>query len=649
MALNKAFGYKSLRDTSVKAALFHNDVVAEGGAIVLDATTRGMKLNLAADKGIEIASNALGIKLKSADALEVSADGLELKATIAGARTFSGAIDMDSTLNVAGNADFGANVTIVGNLVVQGTTTSVESTVVEVADRLMQLNVSADANAPVPAGLAGFAIQRGAIAGVAREGVGFVWDEINSKFIASMLAGDVLGAALVDAEFKNIFAVDATLTGDLSAVNGSFSADIDAVNATLSGDLAAVDANLSGDLAAVNANLSGNLAAVNATLSGDLGAVDAILSGDLSAVDATLSGNLAAVNANLSGDIAAVNAVFSGDVDAVNATLTGDLAAVNGNFSADIAAVDANLSGDLAAVHANLSGNLAAVDATLSGDIAAVDAAFSGNATIAGTLGVTGKITADDMDFNGDMMLGASAKITNAAANAAAQIDFAKNEAGWGAHNPLNVAAALDTLAGMIAGQSTNLQDEVDAIEAAIGLDANGDFVAFSGTNYMDGAGVTSIVTALSALDVALDALQTDHDDFVALLAGVNGAAQIGISAALAGDLALQSGDTVEMALDALNQKIIDETNARNAMKMQKVRYTITAGDVAAGVDKVLTVPSYVVGSDALIVFVDGIAEDEPISGGRFYSESSATTITLNKDDLVEDMKIMVWITPFQG
>jgi putative sterol carrier protein len=605
----------------VTASLFNADVVAADGAIVLDQTTRAMRLNLAADKGIEILSNSLGIKLDSADALQVGADGLDLKSTIAGARTFSDAMTMSSTVHVVGAAQFDANVTIDGNLIVKGSTTTVESETVTVKDPIIQLNVSDSALYPV--GLTGLSIHRGMDGAQAREAAGFVWDEVNDKFIASFLAGDVLGASLVDAQFKNIFAVDATLTGDLEAVNAVLSGDLDAVNADLSGNLAAVDANLSGDLAAVNGSFSGDIDAVNAALSGNLGAVDGNFSGDLAAVNAVLSGNLGAVNATLSGDLAAVNAVLSGDLDAVNGTFTGDIAAV---------------------------------DATLSGNLGAVDGAFSGNVSIVGTLGVTGKLTADDADITGDVTLGLNAKITNAAANAASQIDFAKNNAGWGAENPLDVAAALDALAGMIAAQSNDLQDEVDAIEAAIGLNADGTYAAFSGSNYMDAAGITSIVGALSALDAAAhgirvdhDDLRTDHDDFVALLASNQGAAQVGISDALASDLALQAGDTVEMALDALNQKVIAETNARNAMRMHKARHEIGSVDIAAGVDYVMTVPEYVMGSDALLVFVDGIAEDAPAADGRFYTELTSTTIGLNKDDLVEGMKIMVWVTPFQG
>jgi hypothetical protein len=58
----------------------------------------------------------------------------------------------------------------------------------------------------------------------------------------------------------------------------------------------------------------------------------------------------------------------------------------------------------------------------------------------------------------------------------------------------------LDTAIGNVATDAGNLQTEVDNIEAALGamVDVNGDFVAFSGTSYLDAtADVTAAVIAL--------------------------------------------------------------------------------------------------------------------------------------------------------
>ena len=280
-----------------------------------------------------------------------------------------------------------------------------------------------------------------------------------SLTVASYMDLHIADLAAASADFSANVSISGTLSAgnttvaDLTAEDGTFSGDIAAVNATLSGNISAVDGTFSGDISAddisaATATLSGALSAASASISGAatigstldvtgaLSAASASITGAMSsgsvstgnisatgsatvagalsagatdvdslAVDgnASVGGNITAVDATLSGDLAAVDAALSGDLSAVDATLSGDLAAVDGTFSGNLAAVDATLSGDLAAVDATLSGDLAAVDATLSGDLSAVDAALSGNATIAGTLGVTGALSGSSASFSANI------------------------------------------------------------------------------------------------------------------------------------------------------------------------------------------------------------------------------------------------------
>jgi len=84
--------------------------------------------------------------------------------------------------------------TVLGNLLVHGTTTSVASTVVEMADRVINLNSSADvypSNVAVPSQITGFAVDRGTtstpVAGTKRDYYGLFWVESDScwKFAAN--------------------------------------------------------------------------------------------------------------------------------------------------------------------------------------------------------------------------------------------------------------------------------------------------------------------------------------------------------------------------------------------------------------------------------------------------------------------------------
>lgn len=70
--------------------------------------------------------------------------------------------------------------TIFGNLLVGGTTTSIASTVIELADRVLNLNSSANsfpADAPIPTNMAGIAVDRGTTGGSKRDYHGLYWDE----------------------------------------------------------------------------------------------------------------------------------------------------------------------------------------------------------------------------------------------------------------------------------------------------------------------------------------------------------------------------------------------------------------------------------------------------------------------------------------
>lgn len=71
------------------------------------------------------------------------------------------------------------------------------------------------------------------------------------------------------------------------------------------------------------------------------------------------------------------------------------------------------------------------------------------------------------------------------------------------------IKTVADALAALGSGSITALQTEVNFVEAAVGLDADGKFVTFADTNYLNAA--TSIVSSISALDVALKAVDVAY------------------------------------------------------------------------------------------------------------------------------------------
>ena len=74
-----------------------------------------------------------------------------------------------------------SQMTVFGNLLVGGTTTSIASTVIELADRVIHVNSSANipigTNVPVPTQLTGFSVDRGQTGGSKRDYYGVFWHE----------------------------------------------------------------------------------------------------------------------------------------------------------------------------------------------------------------------------------------------------------------------------------------------------------------------------------------------------------------------------------------------------------------------------------------------------------------------------------------
>ncbi len=97
------------------------------------------------------------------------------------------------------DSTFPGAVTITGNLTVNGTTTTINSTTIDVTDRVIRVNKSAGANDPVPSAITGIAVYRGAVASVARDHYGLYWDETATEWkLAVNTGGDdaTLGAYL---------------------------------------------------------------------------------------------------------------------------------------------------------------------------------------------------------------------------------------------------------------------------------------------------------------------------------------------------------------------------------------------------------------------------------------------------------------------
>ncbi len=121
------------------------------------------------------------------------------------------------------DAYFPGAVTITGNLTVNGSTTTINSTTLEVDDRVIRVNKTTGANDPVPSAITGISVYRGAIASVARDAYGLFWDESATKWKLAVNTGAddaTIGAYL---SLQALAITGTTITASTAFVGGTFS------------------------------------------------------------------------------------------------------------------------------------------------------------------------------------------------------------------------------------------------------------------------------------------------------------------------------------------------------------------------------------------------------------------------------------------
>jgi hypothetical protein len=105
--------------------------------------------------------------------------------------------------------------------------------------------------------------------------------------------------------------------------------------------------------------------------------------------------------------------------------------------------------------------------------------------------------------FNADQLLNAAiVNETQARIDADDAIDTFTGAGTTLSTTATTLAGAINELAGSLEGTASNVADEVNNIETAVGLDSDGNFVSYTGTNFIDSASTMAEVNSL--LDSAL-------------------------------------------------------------------------------------------------------------------------------------------------
>ena len=308
--------------------------------------------------------------------------------------------------NPQGNDNNTGTLTINGNLVVQGEITSINSSVVDISDKMIVL--ASNASNAIQANGAGFEISGAK--------VNFLYNNSSATFNSSIgisISGNVLplavgsigeaGKVWNNAYIRDVSVTNIELSGNIVPLNANRStlgstlkhwsnayiSDVSVTNIELSGNIVPLNANSSilgsalktwsnayiRDVSATNIELSGNIVPLNANKS-NLGSAlkpwsNAYIS-DVSVTNIELSGNMVPLNAN-SSNLGSVlktwsNAYIS-DVSITNIELSGNIVPLNANSSrlgsalkhwsnayiSDVSATNIELSGNIVPLNANRS------------------------------------------------------------------------------------------------------------------------------------------------------------------------------------------------------------------------------------------------------------------------------------------------------
>jgi hypothetical protein len=384
-----------------------NIVVAKGGHIVSGSTSADNITGLDAAVVAALPDNTV-----SASAFTSPSQGT-VRATINGANT-----DVDTGLQ-AGDSPTFVGLTLTGNLEVQGSTTTIDSTTIDLGDNILAVNGTGaalgglhvnDANGPASGSI--------------------LWDGTNNKWIAGA-SGSEVGLALLEGQslvsgaaqltYADIPSIPTVGDGGLSTndftnadhnkLDGiEASADVtDTTNVTAAGALmdselseiatvkALTAAGISGSFTAVSASIASDIAnqSQTITLSADSGTNDTYTTGETltftggNGISTVVTDNNIAINgvANLVSSSAQLASDISGSSTALSASIAADIAGISTDFD-DITNKPALISASAeGAAQGQITLNGAAVNINALGTN---DSPAFTNLTVNGDLTVTG-------------------------------------------------------------------------------------------------------------------------------------------------------------------------------------------------------------------------------------------------------------------
>ena len=350
---------------------------------------------------------------------------------------------------IANNLTYGSDLTITGNLTVQGTTTNVDTVNTLIADPLITLADGQTSGTPVldigTIGLRGS--QQSAV---------LAWKEDQKEFVTALSNTTVSSTTFNLSSYANLHTGNATVQGTTSLVGNL----IGAVNATATitgGNLATP-----GTVSATGTITGGNLLTGGITS----GTGNATFGNVLTGGQVSATGNITGGNIATGGSFSAASLSVSGNITGGN-LLTGGLISASGNIDGG------NVSGtNLTGTNVSVTGTATAAS-TVGGVITGTSASVTGGVTAASVAGgvitgtsasVTGGVTAASVA--GGVITGTSTSVTGSqtAASTVGGVITGSSSSVTGTQT------AASTVGGVITGSSASVTGGVTAASVAGGV-----------------------------------------------------------------------------------------------------------------------------------------------------------------------------------
>ena len=300
---------------------------------------------------------------------------------------------------ITNSLTYGSDLTITGNLTVQGTSTSIDTTVTTIEDPVIVLASNQTGSPAVDIGYIG---ERGT-----SQNIAFVWDESASEFV-TVYTNDLITNTVVSiSSYADFHTGNANIGGNIT-INGTTS---------LVGNISSA-LNVTGNITGGNLLTPGLITATGNITGGNLSAGSGIISttgninganvnatsGITAGTTITATGNVSGGNVNTAGQVVATGNITGGNVTTAGLTSTGTLAvsstsSFTGNITSafnvtgNIAGGNISTPGLITAVGNITGGNLVTTGVTQTGTLST-----TGNALIGGNLIVQGNITYINID-----------------------------------------------------------------------------------------------------------------------------------------------------------------------------------------------------------------------------------------------------------